>query len=126
MPDHDMEATVRDGPLVWTVSSRSRPEIQHLVDLEAFGGIGTCSCEHFQFRIAPDLREGRREGARRCGHILVARAAFTDAMIQTLVRAKQERQPEAPPGICPHCGDGIETPGNAACDFCTEINASET
>jgi hypothetical protein len=114
-----MEARIGDNPLRWGVTSRSRPEITHLVELDAFGGIGTCSCEHFQFRIAPDLREGQRIGSSRCSHILVARAAFTDAMIQTLIRAKTP----PPPTICPHCGDGIETPGAAACNFCTEINS---
>jgi len=111
--NHDMEARLHDGPLVWIVTSRSRPEVEHQVDLEAFGGIGTCSCEHFQFRIAPDLREGRREGARRCGHILVARAAFTDAMIQTIIRSRQHPDSDAsdPVRPCPSCGEPI---GNGA------------
>ena len=88
---HDMEARPHDNPLRWVVTSRSRPDVEHLVDLAAFGGIGNCSCEHFQFRIAPDLRDGRRLGARRCSHILVARNAFTDQMIQTMVRIREQR-----------------------------------
>lgn len=115
-----------DGVLRWIVTSRSRPEIEHLVELDAFGGIGHCSCEHFQFRIAPDLRDGRRRrGGTRCSHILTARNAFTDAMIQTLVGVKRQNQGWPPPGVCPHCGDGIETAGAAACDFCTEMEPTD-
>lgn len=92
MPDdYEMEARCHDSALRWIVTSRSRPEIEHVVDLAAFSGVGSCSCEHFQFRIAPELRLGTRKGSRRCGHILTARNAFADAMIQTLVRMHAER-----------------------------------
>jgi hypothetical protein len=125
MPDGRYQLEARphpDGALRWIVTSRSRPDIEHLVELAAFGGIGRCSCEHFEFRIAPDLRNGRRVGAHRCSHILAARNAFTDAMIQTLVRMKQERTATATE--CPYCGNTTNTPG--ACPECQqEINANE-
>lgn len=92
MPNgYEMEARCGDNALHWKVTSRTRPEIEHQVDLAAFNGIGACSCEHFQIRIAPELRAGNRKGSRRCGHILTARNAFTDAMVQTLVRMHAER-----------------------------------
>ena len=87
--DYEMEARTHDSALRWIVNSRKRPDIDHMVDLAVFGGIGSCSCEHFQFRLLPKIRDGQRIGANRCSHILVARRAFTDAMIQILVRQKQ-------------------------------------
>ena len=89
---HHLEARPHpDGSLRWIVTSASRPEIEHLVELDAFGGIGRCSCEHFQFRIEPELRDGNRVGACRCGHIMAARETFADAMIALLTRIRRER-----------------------------------
>jgi hypothetical protein len=104
-----------DGALRWVVTSRSRPEIEHLVELDGFGGVGRCSCEHFEFRIAPDLREGRRVGAHRCSHILAARNAFTDAMIQALLQAKAKATDKSP---CEYCGSPAEQ--GVVCDDCRE------
>ncbi len=112
-----------DGALRWIVTSRSRPDIEHLVDLDGFGGIGRCSCEHFEFRIAPDLRDGRRIGAHRCSHILTARNAFTDAMIATLIRVRETRHQT---GTCQYCGNATEA-GTDTCPECLqEIQANET
>ncbi len=109
-----------DGALRWIVTSRTRPEIEHLVDLDGFGGIGRCSCEHFEFRIAPDLRDGNRSGkAHRCSHILAARNAFCDAMIQSLHRLRQTRA-ATPPQTCPceYCGNPAEQ--GVICDECRQ------
>lgn len=103
----------------WIVTSASRPEIEHLVQLDAFGGIGECSCEHFQFRIAPDLREGRRAGATRCTHITVAREAYTDAMIQYTTRMREQREAAAGPRECETCSNQAE-PGRVTCLRCRE------
>lgn len=119
---HQLEArTHPDGVLRWIVTSRTRPEIEHLVDLDAFGGVGRCSCEHFEFRIAPGLRDGQRIGAHRCSHILVARGAFTDAMIQSLVKIRRERAGSETTGQCLYCGKPTTGRGTAppeACDAC--------
>lgn len=120
---HELEARPHpDGALRWIVTSRSRPEIEHLVDLDSYAGIGHCSCEHFQFRIEPDLREGRRrQGGTRCSHILVARNAFTDAMIQTIATIKARR---AGATACQYCGNPGPTDTCPGCQ--SEIdNASE-
>lgn len=67
-----------DSVLRVHVSSETRPEIEHLVELDAFDGLGRCSCEDFQFRSEPLAapREGgpgdRSEGLR-CKHIVAAR-----------------------------------------------------
>lgn len=90
-----------DNVLRWRVTSCSRPELVHVVDLAAWTGNGACSCEHFEFRLAPLLRDGapRRTQATRCGHILVARDAFANHMIQMLsARAREGPQPEEAEG----------------------------
>lgn len=115
---HALEARPHpDGALRWIVTSRTRPEIEHLVDLDAFSGVGKCSCEHFEFRIAPGLRDGHRIGAHRCSHILVARNCFTDAMIQSLSRIRQERAATTPPARCLYCGTATDGPDTCpACE----------
>ena len=88
----EYQVTRHDSPLRWSVSSASRPERIHLVELDANGGIGKCSCEHFEYRLQPKISEGCRvESATRCAHIITARKAFCDLMIQSLsqVEAKQ-------------------------------------
>lgn len=123
---HALEARPHpDGALRWIVTSRTRPEIEHLVDLDSFAGVGRCSCEHFEFRIAPGLREGHRIGAHRCSHILVARNAFTDAMVQSLSRIRQDRAAAGqtaanqPPETtrCLYCGKATDGPDTCpACE----------
>lgn len=84
-----------DHPLHYLASSRSRPGQGHSVDLGAHNGNGGCTCEHFEFRILPDLREKaalRPAGwagckSTRCSHILAARRAFCDSMIARIGQA---------------------------------------
>ena len=60
-------------PLRYLVQSRSRREIEHLVDLEECGFNGACSCENFQMRCISELRADRRldryRRRHRCQHI---------------------------------------------------------
>lgn len=72
-----------EPPARWHVSSDSDPERTHLVDVLSFRGFGECSCEHFEFRILPAIKAGAMT-PERCKHILAARDAFTDFMIQYL------------------------------------------
>lgn len=119
MSRYELEARPHpDGALRWIVTSRTRPEIEHLVDLDSFAGVGRCSCEHFEFRIAPDLREGRRVGSHRCSHILAARNAFCDAMIQSLHQLRQTRAANQEPHVCEFCGDQAEQ--GVICDDCRD------
>lgn len=78
-----MPAQPYDAVDRWLVTSASRPEIRHVVELCAYNGFGACSCEHFQFRIAPHLNAGR-VGLKRCAHIIEARNTFTDMVIEKL------------------------------------------
>ena len=61
------------------VQSESRPDIEHLVDFEAYWYVGKCSCEHYQFHLEPKLNELSRSTVPdaasdaadeyRCGHL---------------------------------------------------------
>lgn len=62
------------------VGSASRGAVEHMVDCLAWNGYGACSCEHFTFRLLPELRRGRAPG-KRCSHISAAREAFLDDII---------------------------------------------
>lgn len=115
-----------DHVLRWRVQSLTRPEMEHVVDLDAWAGNGACSCEHFEFRLAPLIRDGATRGgaATRCGHILVARDAFTNHMVQLLSAKADEIGRAADPGHtkpCPECqGDTEDAEGNA----CTECQGA--
>lgn len=73
-----------EPPARWHVSSESRPGETHMVDVLAFRGFGECSCEHFAFRMLPELTASGSTTFARCKHIEAAREAFTDFMIALL------------------------------------------
>lgn len=112
-----------DHVLRWRVRSHTRPEIEHVVDLDAFAGNGACSCEHFEFRLAPLIRDGITGGkATRCGHIMVAREAFANHMIQIL-GAREKEIAEATTAPCPECnGDCVDFEENP-CTYCEGTGA---
>jgi len=65
-----------------------RPGDKHeeqLVDLIS----GECSCEHYQFRIAPHHERGRArpEQGNQCIHIALAREWFLEKMLDALEKA---------------------------------------
>lgn len=77
-----------EPPARWHVTSDSRPDETHVVDVLAFNGFGECSCEHFQYRMLPELQKaaaGEHVTLSRCKHIEAAREAFADFMIQKLL-----------------------------------------
>jgi hypothetical protein len=75
-------------PLRFWVVSRSRGKVEHLVDLEENGFNGKCSCELYQFKIAPRLREERtsRETSMRlrCWHIRRAMFYLAELTMRTM------------------------------------------
>lgn len=97
-----MSAKVHDNPLRYLVASRTRDDIEHLVELDAYEGNGRCSCEQFTFRLEGELKNTpdiKPSDATRCHHICEAREAFTDEIIKLIKRrqkdtgvAKQEHQ----------------------------------
>jgi len=90
-----MTTTRQETLLRWKVTSATRGDISHLVILNANGGLGWCSCEHFEMRLQPKINEGNRcETATRCGHILAARKSLTDLIIQQLGSEPEHQEPE--------------------------------
>jgi hypothetical protein len=82
---------VFDSSLRFMVESHSRVKVEHLVELDAYGGNGRCACEHFQFRLEPQLRSGEvvPSNATRCHHIIEARDYFTDHVME-LIKVQQK------------------------------------
>ena len=67
--------------LCFTVRSRSRPRMEHRIELEAYNFNGFCSCENFEFHLNGKLKRGERDsiGDRyRCPHIRAARNWLLD------------------------------------------------
>lgn len=84
------------------VQSDSRPEIQHLVDFEAYHYVGKCSCEHFQFRLAPELdklsKSQRPDPASedadvyRCGHLRGAWSEVSRRILTEIMRENRRKE----------------------------------
>lgn len=79
-----MPVIPHDHVLRFRVQSDARPEIEHVVDLGSFDGFGRCSCENFEFRLMPELMEGRTPPAR-CKHLIQARDHLVDEVIARII-----------------------------------------
>jgi len=83
-----------ESPTRYVFHSLNQSGIAHLVDLESNELQGECSCQHYQYRISPMIKQGvldvKSEKAR-CKHMRVARQIFYDVIIERyseLVNAK--------------------------------------
>ena len=76
-------------PFRFHVASESEPAYPHLVDLEAFDGVGQCSCEDFVYRKQSRLERGERGAEYRCGHILAAREFLIDKQLSNRERLRK-------------------------------------
>ncbi len=93
-----MSARRYDTALRWFVQSRSRPMVEHLVDLEDYNGVGSCQCENFRFvlkKLAQEMTKRRLAPTddARCFHIKEARAALADLLITA--KAQERRRKKA-------------------------------
>lgn len=76
-----------EAPFRWLVPSGSRPGEKHLVELDAYGVNGRCSCPDFTCRHEPGLRADPRTGGvdrTRCKHIRLVRSHFLDQIIRQM------------------------------------------
>ena len=81
--------TPYDGPLRWLVPSSSNPGESHMVELNAYGVNGRCSCNDFTCRHEPMLRSNPVLGGvdkTRCKHIRLVRQHFLDTLIKELAQ----------------------------------------
>lgn len=102
-PDQPLPPSVRPiewEPLRFYVTSRTNARHPHLVELSAFGGIGCCSCQHFQMtllsKIKAEARAGQSPLERHCWHL---KQAWTFYRLKTMMFARDtmngvRRQPQ--------------------------------
>jgi hypothetical protein len=80
-----------DSNLRYFVRSRSRPEVEHLVELDKWDGNGACMCENFRFDRLRRLKAGATPCEHtRCWHIERAREWLVDKLIRQLAAKEKE------------------------------------
>lgn len=88
-------------PLRFLVRSASDPKQWYLIDLQddmdgqaTFNG--TCTCEQFQFRVAPKLKAdkaaGRKGIRRRCKHLTSCLIYFGETMARAVAKENEKRR----------------------------------
>lgn len=115
--DHRDPAEIYDCAMRFSVPSRSRPHITHMVDLDWYTMNGKCSCEFFCFKLEPILAQGitpeqaieagavklkkdqRPEDALRCQHLIDGYYEFGHIAARAISNAKKQttRQEDSPP-----------------------------
>jgi hypothetical protein len=89
LPRLKVTPVVYEPPFRWLVPSGSRPGEHHLVELNAFGVNGRCSCPDFTCRHEPSLRDDPTTGGvdkTRCKHIKAVRQHFLDGVIREMTK----------------------------------------
>lgn len=75
---------------VYLVESRSRPTIQHRVDVLAYNGNGACGCEHFEIKFRGKLERGAKPARElACRHLKLCREVWGIEMAMAYARVKQ-------------------------------------
>lgn len=76
-----------DAPARYLVMSEhpKSGDDHYLVDLLAFEKSGRCTCPDWEHRIGPMLREGMIPDKRYCKHIIAAREAFCDDVLDRML-----------------------------------------
>ncbi len=87
------EITEYDGILRYQVEAGGgRDTDSYLVELDAFDGVGKCSCADFRCRKAPLIRAAAPNAPQnkfRCRHILAVRERLLDQVISALHENKK-------------------------------------
>jgi hypothetical protein len=92
-----MKVERQDNILRYLVESRSRVGVQHVVELDLYGGNGGCTCEDFTFRLEPMLKKGMDDSdgdLLRCDHITAARRKLLDDIIETVAHKPELATPQ--------------------------------
>lgn len=92
-----MRVERQENILRYLVDSRSRVGIQHVVELDLYGGNGGCTCENFGFNLAPNLKAGATDfegDSLRCEHIKAARRKLLDDIIEQVARKPELATPQ--------------------------------
>jgi len=88
-----MAAKRQDHLLRYEVTSHTRREVTHIVELDKFDGNGACTCEHFTYRLEPLLKAGAKPQGEslRCHHITEARERLLNDLINR-VRLNERKE----------------------------------
>ena len=79
----------QNEPLRFDVDSSTKSGHSYLVDLEAFGCRGRCTCIWFETHCGPLMRKGEQP-KKLCRHIRTAREMFADLAIRAVVRGLKD------------------------------------
>lgn len=75
-----------EDSLVYEVQSGSRKTVHHRVDMTAYHGFGSCSCERFTIAFNPMLRAGTKPTVEyECKHIAKVRRYQAIEMAQRII-----------------------------------------
>ena len=89
MPVRLKQFKLYDAPTRY-IFEASKKDSAHVVDLVEHEFIGECSCEHFQMKLLPVLRDATRAdrdanpNKHRCKHIIAVREGVTNIFIAAL------------------------------------------
>lgn len=68
----------------YRVRSRSGTKA-HFVDIFANAFAGACDCEHFRYRLQPDIERGiKANGSQKCYHVKRARECFIEMQMRAM------------------------------------------
>lgn len=94
-----MKITPLDNLTRFLVRSDVNPDNEYLVDLDQYGGIGFCACDHFKFRLEPELCKiggvalaKKTPEAHRCKHIKAARETLGKELVNKLTQINNNQQ----------------------------------
>ncbi len=76
---------VQESVTRYVFNSLKQKNYAHVVDLLENKNAGECSCQHFQYRILPMIKQGLlspHEEKSRCKHMRIARQMFFEAAIE--------------------------------------------
>lgn len=93
-------AEMAGEPFRYHVESHSEPGMAHTVDLAQMGGLGSCTCPNYEYRVYQVQRKGRyiewrpgRKGCSECRHIWAARRHFLEKRVFPLVASFENGTP---------------------------------
>ncbi len=95
--DKATEKKIEDGriviidPLEIQFASSKQPDEFHVVDMSAYEGSGECSCQNFQYRIAPKLKSGEltpHDLGTQCKHIILSLLILGDRLVKAVIKQR--------------------------------------
>lgn len=99
--DKDTEQRIANGrikiisPLEIHFLTSDSQEEAHISYLDENNASGSCSCQHFDFRIRPKISRGEitpHEAGSQCKHIVLARLILGDRLIKASIGFRNEKE----------------------------------